>query len=60
VLVLGSCTIEIKPEDVVKYFFAAIETKDFDKAKSLATSESSSMINMMEKAATLTSDEDME
>ena len=60
VIVLSSCVKQVKPEDVVKEFFAAIEAKDFEKAKSLATSESSSMIKMMEKAAAFASDEDME
>lgn len=50
-LVLVSCKSEQKPEEVVKEFFAAIDAKDFAKAKTLATNESSSMIKMMEKAA---------
>lgn len=59
-LVLVSCKSEQKPEEVVKEFFAAIEAKDFTKAKSLATKESSSMIKMMEKAAAFAPDSEEE
>lgn len=59
-LVLVSCKSEQKPEEVVKEFFAAIEAKDFTKAKTLATSESLSMIKMMEKAAAFAPDSEEE
>lgn len=58
-LVLSSCGGNA-PEAVVKEFFAAVAAKDFDKAKSLATTESSSMIGMMEKAAEFATEEEAE
>ncbi len=48
-VILSSCGGG-NPEDVVKEFYAALESKDFDKAKSLATDESAQVIDLMAKA----------
>ncbi len=47
ILILSSCVKENKAEDVVLEFFTAIDAKDFEKAKSLATNESAPVVDMM-------------
>ena len=54
-VLLTSCSNN-SPEAVVKQFFSAVENQDFEKARSLATKSSSSVITMMEKAAGLAGD----
>lgn len=52
-VVLSSCSGE-SPEKVVQEFFLAIDAKDYEKAKSLATVESESTIDMMKNVGKVT------
>lgn len=46
------------PEKVVKEFFTALKEKNFDKAKSLATTESATVIDLMAKVPDMGGDSD--